>query len=167
MSEATQDRVEDLLEAVENGTQPAVSWQVKDWLHRNGIDEVVAGNVMRLCVLQSRFVDGVRQIAEEPGSLFRYLALKRPPEQDWRGALHYVELVDCSGEEKANLYAVFTPAVPRVGEYVTPERGQPMKVVGVEHVITSVGQDEGTLVRYLVPHVLLMPADENEGEHEG
>ena len=155
VSEEIQDKVEDILEDVEAGTQDTDGLAIKDRLQKDGIDETVAGQVMQLCRLQSRFTDAVASIVNGPGSVFTHLTERRNPEQSWLGALHYMELVDCSEEARKKMHAVFAPAIPRVGELVTPENGSQMVVVGVEHLIIQFGAREGLSQPCLVPHILL------------
>ncbi|QDU95176.1 hypothetical protein Pla8534_29880 [Lignipirellula cremea] len=57
ISEETQDLVEDMLDDVENGKQSADGPSIKSRLHAAGVGEVDAGAVMRLCLLQSQFLD--------------------------------------------------------------------------------------------------------------
>jgi hypothetical protein len=166
ISEETQDKVEDLLEDVENGKQSPDGPSIKDRLWREKIDETDALRVMELCRLQSRFTEGIELIAKAPGCIFAGLNKPRLPEQDWFGALHYMELVDCSAGERAKMHSVFAPSVPRVGEMVTPQRGTVMEVVDVEHVIISQGDDEGIKQHYLVPHVILKSIEEEDGESD-
>lgn len=164
ISEETQEKVEDLLEDVENGKQSPDGPSIKDRLRREKIDETDALRVMELCRLQSRFNEGIEAIANAPGCIFAGLRMRRLPEQDWFGALHYMELVDCSAGERAKMHSVFAPSVPRVGEIVTPQRGTSMEVVDVEHVIISQGDDEGIKQHYLVPYVLLKSIEGDEDE---
>lgn len=166
ISEETQRKVEDLLEDVENGQQPADGLSIKDRLHREKIDDISAENVMLLCRLQSRFIEGIEEIAQGQGCVFPRLHRPRQPEQDWFGALHYIELVDCTEGVHQKLHAVFAPAVPRVGEFVTPQNGSRMRVIAVEHVAITQGHSEGVSQPSLVPHVLLEVIDEN-GEQYG
>ena len=58
------------------------------------------------------------------------------------------------------LHAVFVPAIPRVGEDVTPENGSAMRVVGVDHVTIALGESEGLRQPCLVPHILLEAIDD-------
>jgi len=155
ISEEQQEKVEDLLDDVEGGRQSTDGPALKDRLRRDGIDEIVAGRVMRLCLLQSRFLEGIEQIVQGSGSVFQQLRHDRPPELDWYGALHYMELVDTTEEAHRKLHAVFAPTVPRVGEFVTPENGSAMCVVGVDYVMVTQGELPRAKQRYLVPHVLL------------
>jgi hypothetical protein len=166
ISEETQDKVEDLLEDVENGKQSPDGPAIKDRLWREKIDETDAVRVMELCRLQSRFTEGIESIANAPGCIFAGLSKPRLPEQDWFGALHYMELVDCSAGERAKMHSVFAPSVPRVGEIVTPQRGTAMEVVDVEHVIINQGDDEGIKQHYLVPHVILRSIEEEDGKSD-
>jgi hypothetical protein len=47
------------------------------------------------------------------------------------------------------MHAVFAPAVPRVGEYVTPQNDSQMQVVAVEHHAIGQGNHEGISQPYL------------------
>nr|WP_123784771.1 hypothetical protein [Pirellula staleyi] len=162
ISRDTQDKVENLLEDVEYGTQSTDGMAIKDRLRRDHVAESDAGRVMQLCRLQSRFVDSVNAIANGVGSVFAYITRRRQPEQNWFGSLHYIELVDCTEGVRKKLHAVFAPAIPRVGEYVTPENGPAMRVVGVDHVVASQGDDESVVHNILIPHVLLEMDDNDE-----
>ena len=163
ISEEIQDKVEDILEEVEAGTQATDGMSIKGRLYEDGIDETVASNVMELCRLQSRFFDGVEAIINGEGSEFSYLAERRNPEQNWFGALHYMELYDCTEGERTKMHAVFAPAIPRVGEIVSPQRGSQMVVVGVEHVVMQIGQSEGISQPILVPYILLEIHEPEQG----
>ncbi len=164
ISKSTQRKIEDLLEDVEHGKQSSDGMSIKDRLHRDGVDESDASRVMELCRLQSRFTEGIEQIVQSQGSVFRYLHDSRLPEHDWFGALHYMELVDVTHGGRNKMYAVFAPTVPRIGEVVTPQSGSRMKVVEVEHVVIAQGAQEGVLQHYLAPHVLLEAVEEQEDE---
>ncbi len=161
ISEATQEKVEDLPEEVEAGTQSSSGTSIKERLRRDGIKESDAKRVMELCLLQSRFNEGIKKIAKGKGSIFRSLNQPRLPEQDWFGALHYMELIDCSEGVHKKMHGVFAPAVPRVGELVTPQQGSTMEVVGVEHVAIAQGDQEGIMQHCLIPHILLEAVDDD------
>jgi len=158
-----QRKVENILQDVEFGRQSTDGMSIKDRLYEEEIDETVAGQVMELCRLQSRWLDGINKIVEGQGSVFAYLKARHPV-QGWFGALHYMELMDCTEGSHKKLHAVYAPTVPRVGEIVTPENGSPMQVVGVEYIVVEDGEDEGIKQPYLVPYVLLEADDEDEGE---
>lgn len=166
ISKDTQRKVEDILEDVEHGRQSTDGPRIKDRLYRDGVDETDAGLVIQLCRLQSRFPDGIEQLINGRGSIFSYLSKDRLPEQDWSGALHYMELVDCTEGARNKMYAVFAPTVPRVGEIVSPQKGSTMKVVDIDHVVISQGSHEGISQHFLVPHVLLEAIEEDE-ENDG
>jgi hypothetical protein len=89
-----QEKVEDMLEDVEAGKQSTDGPSIKDRLRRENIDESDAQCVMILCQLQSRWLEGIEQVANGKGCVFHSLNRLRLPEQDWFGALHYMELVD-------------------------------------------------------------------------
>ncbi len=162
ISEELQEKVEDLLDDIENNKQLPKGPAVKARLLREKIDETAAARVIELCQLQSRFPDAIRALADAPGCIFPGLQRHRGPEQDWCGALHHMELVDCSSEERAKMYAVFAPTVPRIGETVRPQSGTLMEVVDVEHVVISQGEDEGAVQHYLVPHVMLRSTEDDD-----
>ena len=162
ISEETQDKVEDLLEAVESGQQSPKSESIKSRLKAAQIKEADAIRVMELCWSQSRFTEGIEAIATAPRSRFRKLAKPRHSEQNWFGALHHMELVDCSAGKHAKMYAVLAPSVPCIGEIVTPQLGTQMKVIDVEHVVISQGDEEGITQRYLVPHILLESIEQSD-----
>ena len=164
ITEETQRKVEDLPEDVEAGKQPTDGPSVKGRLHREGIDEIDAENVMLLCRLQSRFGEGIQKIAQGRGCVFARLRGRRLPEQDWFGAFHRMELVDFTEGVHKKMHAVFAPAFPRVGELVTPQNGSQMRVVAVEHVAIMQGDSEGVSQPCLVPHILLEAIDERPGQ---
>lgn len=164
ISEKTQDRIEDLLQEIDQGTTHPSA--VKNWLRDAEIDEQVACCVMRLCQLESRFPDVVDRICRESGEPFCHIGRRQVlPNADWFGSLHYMELVDCSGESEKKLHAAFSPCVPRVGELVEPEGGQLMRVVDVQHVV-STNQDRPLTAPILVPHVCLEPVDEGTSDDD-
>ncbi len=155
IDEATQDAVEDVLQEIDESEAALDGHSLKHIFYQLKIDETVAEDVMRLCQLQSRFNDAIKRIAEAPGSPFSTLARgERPPELNWFGSLHYMELVDC---DRRKLHSVFAPAVPRIGEYVRPEAGSLMRVVDVEYQVTKM--DDGH--RILVPFVYLEEQEDN------
>jgi hypothetical protein len=161
ISRETQERVENLLEAIDHGDESAAPTSVNDWLRREGIDKSVAAKVMQLCRLQDHLCDPIEQVVQAPGSQFTSLKRRQMlPDNQWYGALHYVELVDTSGESNKKLHAVFTPNVPRIGEYIQPEGGQKMIVVDVGYVVMTM-DDRGTSHPVLVPHVYLEPIAED------
>ncbi len=164
ISEETQRKVEDLLEDVDFDRQSTMGMAIKDRLRSDGIKETDAGKVMQLCRLQSRFGPAIDKIIEGQGSVFASLGRRRLPEQDWFGALHYMELVDCTEGARNKMYAVFAPAVPRVGEILTPQQGSNMRVVGVDHLVINQGEQEGLSQHCLVPHVLLEAIEDGEAE---
>lgn len=160
ISEDTQTKVEDMLDDVERGKQSTDGPAIKERLRQNGVEETDAHYVMQLCRLRSRFLEGVSKVVGGKGSVFLGLDRLRLPEGDWFGALHYVELLDCTEDTRTPMHAVFCPTVPRVGEIVQPQNGSSMRVVGVEHRVISQGDQEGISQHYLVPHVLLTPDDD-------
>ena len=95
ISEETQRKVEDVLDDVDRGKQSADGMSIKDRLRNEGVEETDAAKIMELCRLQSRFGPAIKKIVNGKGSVFSHLDNKRAPEQDWFGALHYMELVEC------------------------------------------------------------------------
>jgi hypothetical protein len=169
ISEAQQNHVEDMLQAIDQGTASVDPQAIKTWLRTAGLDETIAAEVFQRCLLQSRFTDVINKIADHRGSQFDHLAHRSPfSVGQWLGSLHYIELVDSSGETDKKMHGVFAPCVPRIGEILTPEGGQCMQVVEVEHVVTTINTD-GVAQTILVPHVYLEPvdqADEDETEED-
>lgn len=166
ISEDTQRKVEYLLEDVEAGKQSTDGPAIKDRLYGDGVSESDAANTMQLCVLQSRFGEGVNKVMSGRGSVFAYLKATKSLEAEWHGALHYVELVDSTDGARKKLHAVFTPSVPRVGEIVVPPQGSRMKVVEVEHLMVQKGGAEGSQQSLLVPYVVLQAMDDETEDTE-
>lgn len=156
ISEEIQAKVEDVLSDVDAGQQSTEGLSIKARLRKEEVDESVAHLVMKQCVLEGRFQSEVKKVTQ-----FRP---DRLPEQNWYGALHYMELVDTTHGDRAKLHAVFAPTVPRIGEFVVPEGGSTMEVVGVEYVAATLGKDEGRPYSYLIPYVLLKIANNEESE---
>jgi hypothetical protein len=155
-----QDKVEDMLEDVEDGTQSTDGLAIKDRLDRDGLDETKASLIMRLCLLQSRFVEGVKKVASGRGSVFAHILLQSPPASDWFGALHYMELVDSTEGVQKPMHAVFSASVPHVGEIVEPQRGQRMQVIEVVYVAAKLGESENVPQAILIPYVSLKPLED-------
>lgn len=165
ISEEIQRKVEDILDDVEAGKQSSNWMSIKDRLHGEHISESDAILVMKLCCLESRFGNAVRMIADGEGFTHSPLGKQRLPEQDWFGALYYMELVDCTDGAHKKLHSVFAPGIPRVGELVTPENGSKMRVVEVEHLATKQGDQEGVDMVYLTPYIYLESVqDDDTGE---
>jgi hypothetical protein len=158
----TQDKVEQMLEDVEAHKQSADGIAIADRLRREGVSETHASRVMSLCRLQSRFLDGIRLVASGTGSNYRWLLQPENVTTGWRGAVHYMELVDTSEGVRKTHHAVWAPAVPRVGEYVTPQGGPRMKVVAVEHVVITEAMSEGCEQHCLVPQIVLQADEDSE-----
>ena len=163
ISRETQSKVEDMLEDVERGKQSTDGYDIKQRLLEDQIDESTAAKVLELCRLQSRFTEAYEKLTA-PESYFPGLAGNRLPERDWFGALHYVELIDCTEEAHKTMHSCFSPAVPREGEYVAPENGPPMRVVEVRYEMISLGDGEGQRQPILVPFVYLENEDDLEDE---
>ena len=160
----TQERAEDIIEAVEAGSQSTDGMSIKNRLQTDQIDESDFSSVLKLLLLEGRFTDGVTAIIEGRGSVFAGIKQSRPSEQQWRGNLHYIELVDCSSGEKMKLHAVYASAVPCVGDTVTPEGGQQMRVIEVEHMIATVDHNIGFPQKIMTPHVYLVADDDGDEE---
>ena len=143
ISEETQSKVEDLLQKIENDETAFDAMSVKQRLLGDGVDVKDAGKIVELCRMQGRFPDAVDKLVTEPESLFHHLKRTTPPEKNWFGATHFMELVDCTAGARNKLHGVFAPAVPRVGEIVVPEGGSKMIVIGVEHHMAPQGIEEG------------------------
>jgi hypothetical protein len=152
-----QRKVEDLLEDVEAGKQSVDGLAIKDRLRRDKVNESDASLVFQLCLLQSRFTEGVEKVATGSGSIFAHVIRQHSPESAWFGALHYVELCDSTEGVHKKLHGMFAPAVPRIGETVEPQRGSPMRVVNVVYVAAEQGDSEGIPMPILIPHVILEP----------
>jgi len=151
ISKETQSMVEDVLDDIENNRQSEEGRAIKDRLRKDKIDESDAIKVCHLCRFESRFLNAVEKLEK----VFSSLRRPRFPEQDWRGALHYMELVDCTENVHRKLHAVLAPSVPRIGETVTPQRGSAMRVVQVEHCVVTIGEEEGMTLPVLVPYIYL------------
>ena len=164
ISAETQRKVEVMLDDVDAGRQPAGGRAIKDRLHRDGIRETDASRVMELCLLQGRFTDTISNVAGGEGSVFSSIDRLRLPEHDWLGAMHYMELVDCTDGGHTRMHGVFAPAIPRVGETIQPERGDPMVVVAVKHTIDKCGEREGVPIHHLAPCVCLVPAEDQDDD---
>lgn len=165
ISEKMQRLVEDMLEDVDHGRQAVDGLAIKNRLQTDGVDEVVAEAVLKLCRLQGRFGDVIDQLVEAPGSVFSSMQNDREPEQNWAGALHYMELVDCTGEGNKKLHGVFAPVVPRIGEMVTPQGGSAMRVVDVEHMVVNQGDRQGIRGHFqMIPFVYLEEATEDDDD---
>jgi hypothetical protein len=162
ISEEKQRKIEDLLEDIDSGRQSTDGMAINDRLRRDGVDTNEAATIMELCRLEGRFDGAIDSLIRGKGSAFRRLERSGLPEQDWFGALHYMELIDCTKGARKQMYAVFAPTVPRVGEIVTPQRGSTMQVVGVDHVVTDQATQLGLSQHCLVPHVLLEAIEEDE-----
>ena len=133
-------------------------------MRQDGIDETVASRVIELCRLQCRFTDIISKLAEAGDVGFVHQT--RLPEQDWFGALHYMELVESTEGVNTKMHVVYAPSLPRVGEIVTPQNGPPMLVVGVDHVVASQGEGEGVGYHTLIPHVLLEAIEEDDSDED-
>lgn len=158
-----QDLVEDLLEAIEAGSQSPNEMAIKSRLREVGVDESTARTVIKYCWLGERFTEAIQKISAAQGP-FLHVETMRQPEDDWFGSLHYCELVDCTEGAHRSMHAVFTAAIPQVGSIIVPENGSPMRVVGVEYVVSSSDPLRKSRYSILIPHVLLQAADDDEEE---
>lgn len=161
ISRSVQDKVEDLLQDVEDGKQPTDGMQIKMRLERDGISEVQASAVMRLCELQSCFGDAIEQIVAASG-LFRSLNRIGSEEDGWFGALHYIEIRDRTEDGAGRSHAAFVPTVPRVGELVEPQAGSVMRVVEVRYVAAPREDSEKGPRVLLIPHVTVEPVEDTD-----
>ncbi|MCA9050049.1 MAG: hypothetical protein KDA89_15035, partial [Planctomycetaceae bacterium] len=134
---------------------------IKDRLLSDDVTETDAATIMELCRLENRFGPAIDKLSIDAASVFPGLSRPRLPEQDWYGAIHFIELVDCTEDARKQLHGVFAPTVPRLGEIVKPQNGSPMRVVGVEYEICPQDKDKGLSHNYLIPTVLLQ-AIEND-----
>jgi len=154
VTEDEQDKVEQMLEDIEYKKQKSDGLSLKDRMRDDDVDEGVAHRVMEHAAAAGRFVKEVKKaLGHEPA---------RSPERDWRGQMIYMELIDVSGETHKKLNAVWGPAIPRIGEFVTPMAGSRMRVVDVEHLIVMLSKSEGQPFPCLAPHIYLQPI-EDEG----
>lgn len=161
ISRETQDKVEDILDDVRNGRQDPDGMALKERLHSDGISETDAQTIMRLCVLENRFGDAVKTIAEAPGSTFSTVLDSPSSNHQWYGALHYLELFDES--QHTPMLSVFSPCVPRIGETIETLKGSPMRVVDVRYSAQPVPDPlGGHQQRVLVPTVHLEPIDNDQ-----
>lgn len=161
ISRETEERVEKVLEDVEAGEQSAESLEIKNQLRNVNVSESDAYRVMQFCLLQSRFIDGIRKIARARGSRFASLMRFESEEHHWRGAIHHVELFDTTMGARKKLHGAFTAAIPRVGEIIVPENGSTMRVVAVEYVVTKSDEYDAAPYLLLMPHVILEAVDED------
>jgi hypothetical protein len=162
ITEEVQEKVEDILEDVEAGQQDTSGMAIKDRLREEDIDEMDAKTIMRQCILESRFNEGVEAIASGEGSVFSTLLDKRTRNVDWFGALHYLEIIDESGHTKQ--LSVFSPCVPRIGEVIETHKGTPMIVTDVSYYVQNVEDplDGGHPQRILVPTIMARPLEATE-----
>jgi hypothetical protein len=159
ISEVMQEAVEEQLEKVDNGGLSESLFA--DAIRDAGIDKESARLVMKLCMLESRFVDAIVRIAKSSFSGFSNLERWdfKSPELEWFGSLHYMELVELRDGERSKLHSIMAPCVPRIGETVIPESGQSMEVVAVDYQIQT--RNDKCI---MVPHVILEPIDDDEHE---
>jgi hypothetical protein len=165
ISRKMQDKIEDVLQDVDHEKQSPDSLAMKSRFHSDGICETDAIDIMRLCVLQGRFTDVIKKIAERPGSVFSTVFGHRTETSDWDGAKIYMELVVDLGKEKPEMIATFAPCLPRIGETIDlsdlfGEKGGSMwmEVVCIEY---GAHRMEDPLDRHpiakLIPYVVLEP----------
>lgn len=158
ISNETQEAVDEWLESIEAHDGELTGLHINDGLRRRGIDENDARRVLEWSLLANHYTDTIERIKAAPGSPFHAIgkhAVMR--NAAWYGALHYMELVDTTTKRK---WAVFAPAVPRVGEVVTPERGQTMVVQDVEYLAVPDDRQQQISRTLLIPYVSLAPEEE-------
>jgi hypothetical protein len=161
ITEEAQKRVVDMLDEVDR--DPASASYIDARLRAAGIGRDTAIKVMELCRLQGRFTNAIKEIASAPHAPAEYRSLEETepgPESQWFGALHYLELVDCTKGIEKKLHAVFSPGIPRIGEFIEPERGSSMEVVDVRYVAIRQTGSEYAPLPMLVPYVYLRAIDE-------
>ncbi len=147
VSEEIQEKVEDIIDEVERGEQSADGWHIKQRLLRDDIDETVASKVIKQCMLEGRFGDGIEKLISD-SSHFSHLKSEYVEELQWTGALHYIELVDTTENSHKKLHGCFAPGVPRVGDVITPENGEPMVVTEVEWQAYTPERETGGKARF-------------------
>jgi len=163
ISRETQEKIEDVLQDIDKGSQSPESMAMKSRFHSDHISESDAITIMRLCVLQGRFTDEIKKVAESRGSAFKTIFGRRTQTADWDGAKIYVELVVDLGKQKPEMIATFAPCIPRVGETIDlsdlfdKKAGSMwMKVVGIEY---SAHRMEDPLdkrpMSKLIPYIIL------------
>jgi hypothetical protein len=155
-----QDAVEDVLDDIERGKQNPSGLAIKHRMIADDIDEMDFHTVVEQCILESRFTEGISK-------LDGYSNQKRPivesREREWIGALHYMEICDCTEGVETKLHSVFAAEVPRIDEIISPEGGSDMRVIDVVHRMVRMG-DEGETRLVLIPHVLVEPLDSDDDE---
>jgi len=172
ISRKTQDKIEDVLEDVDDGKQSPESLAMKSRFHCEGISESDAKIVMRLCILQSRFTDAIKKIAESPGSVFCTVFGKKTTTSDWDGAKIYMELVVDLGKPKPEMLSVFAPCLPRVGESIDlsdifdkKAGSMYMEVVSIEYGAHRIDDplDKNPMPK-LIPYVILEPCKTGQND---
>ena len=163
----TQEKIEDVLQDIFNDTSLPDSLAIKARFQQEGISEADAITVMRLCVLQGRFTDEIKKIAESRESGFKTIFGQRTQTADWDGAKIYMELVVDLGKQKPEMIATFAPCIPRVGETIDlsdlfeKKAGSMwMEVIGIEY---SAHRMEDPLdkrpMSKLIPYIILKPCN--------
>lgn len=161
VSAADEEKIRDLLEAIEDGRQSPEGMHIKSQLRELKVDESTARNVMEYFWLGNEYGEALDQIANAKGS-FASFKDNRQPEDDWFGSLHYCELVDTTEGAHRKLHAVFTAAVPQVGDFVTPQNGPSMRVVSVDYVVATPDDRRGSKQAILIPHVMLEAIEDDD-----
>ncbi len=159
ISRQEQEKIERLLQEVEDGKQSSMGMHIKQRMIADQIDESKMGRVLQFCRLESRFVEAYERLTSDD-SHFSHLKARSLPEHEWFGATHYIELHDCTEDTHKKLHACFATCVPRAGETILPPNGSPMRVVNVQYEFAAQGQREGQPQNYLVPFVLLEPIED-------
>jgi hypothetical protein len=166
ISRETQEKIEDVLQDVDAGKQSPKSLDMKSRFRSDRICETDASIIMRLCVLQGRFTDVIKKIAESNGSVFNTVFGERTETSNWDGAKIYMELVVDLGEKKPRMIATFAPCIPRIGETIDlrdlfeeKETGSMwMEVVGIEYSAHRMEDplDKNPMAK-LIPYIILEP----------
>ena len=168
ISRKTQDKIEDILQEVDEEKQSPEYLELKTRFHSDRISEDDARTIMRLCILQGRFTNVIKNIAESRGSLFRTVLGERTKTSDWDGAKIYMELVVDLGKQKPEMIATFAPCIPRIGETIDlcdifeedkKEAGSMwMEVVGIEYGAHRLEDplDNHPMAK-LIPYIILKP----------
>lgn len=147
VSRKTQSAAEDIMDELDSG-KPVTGMELKDRIRQAGIDETDFDRVVELCRLEERFPDALKAL-DDAG----LCGAETPPEQEWLGSLHYMELHLTSGGI-GKQHSVFAATIPRVGEMVSAfdenDRSIELRVVEVTHVLS----DQPNGMQILIPHVV-------------
>jgi len=160
ISREVQDKVERMLDDIDRDKQSVDGLSIKDRLRSDNVDETEAWEVVQFVRLSGRFGPAISKLSD--CSVFQSINMWRPPEADWFGALHYMEIVDCTEETHKPLHAVYSPSVPRVGEIIEPDKGSKMRVVKVSYVMSTQDPAFRPQSVILVPYVYVEPIETEE-----